>query len=184
MAKGQPFSLDGFEKLPDGTYRKKSNPQPRDIKLPLPKDYTIPKEVISLLYQDNRILPKLLIKEKSILTIDGIISGLNGDKGLMRAHWSETRRMKNIYAEIIRIDMLNKKVHYHPGKVKIRYIGYKSILMDWDNFCSSFKHIGDALVEAKVIVDDKPSIVIEFKPEQIKCKRTDQKVVIIIEDIE
>jgi flavoprotein len=54
--------------------------------------------------------------------------------------------------------------------------------MDWDNFAASFKHIGDALVSNKVIKDDKPGVVVQFLPEQIKCKRVEQKVVIIIED--
>jgi len=56
--------------------------------------------------------------------------------------------------------------------------------MDWDNFSASFKHIGDALVDLGVIQDDKPSIVTQFLPQQIKSKRIDQKVVIIIEDVE
>ncbi len=183
MAKGKVFTFDdlknkGIVEVSPGVFQKTSFPQPRDIKKQLVKISTL--ELDKLIEENHDVI----VQNKSILTIDGIISGLNGDKGLMRAHWSETKRMKNIYAEIIRIDILNKKVHSHPGKVKIRYIGYKSHLMDWDNFCSSFKHIGDALVEARVIVDDKPSIVIQFLPEQIKCKRVDQKVIIIIEDTE
>jgi hypothetical protein len=56
--------------------------------------------------------------------------------------------------------------------------------MDWDNFSASFKHIGDALVDLGVIVDDKPSIVTQFLPQQIKSKRVDQRVEVIIEDVE
>lgn len=33
-----------------------------------------------------------------------------------------------------------------------------------------------------IIVDDKPSVVIQFIPNQIKCRRDEQKVVIIIKD--
>jgi hypothetical protein len=56
--------------------------------------------------------------------------------------------------------------------------------MDWDNFAASFKHIGDSLVAAGVIVDDKPAIVTEFLPNQIKIsKRDQQRIEVIIEDV-
>ena len=55
--------------------------------------------------------------------------------------------------------------------------------MDWDNFSASFKLIGDALVMAQIIKDDKPEIVTQFLPKQFKCKQKDQHVQIIIEDV-
>jgi hypothetical protein len=55
--------------------------------------------------------------------------------------------------------------------------------MDWDNFAASFKHIGDSLVAAGVIIDDKPSIIIQFLPQQIKSKIKEQRVEIIITDL-
>ena len=122
-------------------------------------------------------------KFKSVLTIQGLIPGLNGDKGLMRSHWATVKKMKETYSSIISNHLISGKVKRHSGAVQIEYIGYKSILMDWDNFCSSFKHIGDALVDCQIITDDNPSIVHKFLPNQIKCKRESQKVVIIITDI-
>lgn len=120
--------------------------------------------------------------EESVLKIDGLVAGLNGDKGLMRSHWSSTKKQKDLYGMIIKDHINQGKVRKHDGKVSIQYIGYKSVLMDWDNFCSSFKHIGDALVKAEIITDDKPSVVIEFIPQQVKCKRIEQKVLVIIKD--
>ena len=61
-------------------------------------------------------------------------------------------------------------------------IGYKSRLMDWDNFAASFKHLGDALVSTGVILDDKPAIVVRFETVQIKVPRKFQRVVIEITD--
>ena len=110
--------------------------------------------------------------------IKGIIPGLNGKQGLIREHFRAAKKRRDLYKVLIRSQTTNR----HKGKVIIRYIGYKSILMDWDNFAASFKHIGDALVSNKVIKDDKPAIVVQFLPEQIKSKRIEQKVVIIIED--
>ncbi len=112
------------------------------------------------------------------VTIKGVIPGLNGKQGLIREHFRNAKKRRDLYKVLIRAQTNNR----HKGKVIIRYIGYKTILMDWDNFAASFKHIGDALVSNKVIKDDKPAVVIQFLPEQIKCKRVEQKVVIIIED--
>ena len=115
---------------------------------------------------------------KTTILIKGIVHGMNGKHGLIREHFRTAKRKKELYKVLIRSQTTNQ----HKGKVKIRYIGYKSILMDWDNFAASFKHLGDALVSCKVIIDDKPAIVQEFIPEQIKSTRKEQKVVIIIED--
>lgn len=118
----------------------------------------------------------------SVLTIDGIVAGLNGDKGLMRSHWSKIKKQKLLYQQIIQQHLQENKVRKHEGQVSIEYIGYKSRLMDWDNFCSSFKHLGDSLVKMKIISDDNPKIVTQFIPSQIKSTQAEQKVVIIIKD--
>lgn len=120
------------------------------------------------------------LSKMTVLTIKGLIPGLNGKHGLMREHFRNAKKRKDLY----RVLLSHQEYSKHKGKVTIRYIGYKSILADWDNFGASFKHIGDALVDLGIIVDDKPAIVTQFIPEQIKSKRVDQKVVIIIEDAE
>jgi len=153
-------------------------------------DKVVTRKSTSQLYTKEEIIEQhekdVPLKEerfKSALTIQGLIPGLNGDKGLMRAHWTHVKKIKETYAKIISDHLISGKVKKHSGAVQIEYIGYKSILMDWDNFCSSFKHIGDALVERGVITDDKPSVVHKFLPNQVKCKREEQRVVIIITDI-
>jgi len=127
--------------------------------------------------------PIVIFSEKSVIEIAGIVAGLNGSKGLMRSHWSAVKRQKDLYLAIINDHLRANKARSHEGAVSIEYIGYKSVLMDWDNFCASFKHIGDALVKSGVIKEDSPKIVQRFTPEQIKCKRKEQKVVIVISDI-
>lgn len=120
---------------------------------------------------------------QSIIEIPGIIPGLNGGDGLMRAHWSTIEKQKTRYCNIILFYLSEKKAQKHPGPVSIEYVGYKSLLMDWDNFCASFKHLGDSLVKMKIITNDSPEIVQNFLPKQIKCKREEQKVIIKITDI-
>ncbi len=101
----------------------------------------------------------------------------------MDTHWSKRKKQKDLYRQIIQDQIKQGKIRRHLGKVKVTYIGYKSSFMDWDNFASSAKYPMDGLVKEKVIIDDNPNIVVEFIPKQIKCKRVDQKVIIIIEDI-
>ncbi len=168
------FDFTQFTKNSDGTYSKAGS----DLKFRAGEYWIGNRDKKTLV----EYLPFNPHKDKSILTINELIPGLNGDKGLMRSHWTKIKKTKQHYKHIISTHLQNGSIHRHPGKVKITYTGHKSILMDWDNFCASFKHIGDALVDSKIIIDDKPSIVVQFAPQQIKCKRKEQKVVITIED--
>jgi len=125
---------------------------------------------------------RINLPNDSVLTIDGLIAGLNGSKGLMRSHWSNTKKQKEIFQSIISQHLRDNKMRKHSGEVSIEYIGYKTRFMDWDNFCASFKHIGDSLVKMGIIVDDSPKIVTQFIPSQIKVPQIGQKVVVIIKD--
>ncbi len=118
-------------------------------------------------------------KLETKIVILGIIPGLNGDDGLIRQNFRAAKKAKTKYAWIIASQTKNK----HKGAVSITYIGYKSRLMDWDNFTASFKHLGDALVECKVITDDNPKIVQIFEPKQIKSRVAEQRAEIIIKDL-
>lgn len=114
------------------------------------------------------------------IVFNEIIPGLNGSDGLIREHFHSAYKRKDHYALLI----MSQTRHQHPGPVRIDYIRYTLVLMDWDNMCASFKHLGDGLKNTKVIKDDKPSIVKKFYPRQVKVKhRKNQKTVIIIEDL-
>jgi Holliday junction resolvase RusA-like endonuclease len=116
---------------------------------------------------------------RTVIVIEGSIAGLNGKDGLMREHFRKGMKKKEKFQFLIRSQTRNR----HAGKVSITYVGYKSVLMDWDNFAASFKYLGDSLVKTKVIIDDNPSIVSQFIIKQVKCKRVDQRIEIIIEDL-
>lgn len=119
----------------------------------------------------------------SIIKIQGIVQGLNGSTGLMNNHWTNRKKIKQLYCTVIEDHLKSGAAKKHEGKVTIEYIGYKSAFMDWDNFCASAKFPFDGLVKCGVIKDDNPKIVTQFLPDQIKCKRAEQRVVIIIKDI-
>lgn len=123
------------------------------------------------------------ISNTSIIKIQGIVQGLNGSSGLMNNHWTNRKKIKQLYCTVIQDHLKSGAAKKHEGKVTIEYIGYKSAFMDWDNYCASFKFLGDGLVRCGVIKDDSPKIVTQFLPDQVKCKRSEQRVVIIIKDI-
>ena len=116
---------------------------------------------------------------KTIIVIPEIVPGLNGSDGLIREHYHAAKKRKARYSMLC----ISQKKGSHKGRVTIHFIRYTIKLMDWDNMAASFKHIGDSLVKANIIQDDKPSIIKPFIPDQIKVsKLADQKSVVIIED--
>lgn len=99
------------------------------------------------------------------------VPGPNGDDGLIREHYRDAKIRKDRY----QILLLAQKQPKLKGKVVIVYTRYATRLMDWDNHCASFKHLGDSLVKIGTIEDDSPKIVIEFAPEQRKVKTKKRK---------
>lgn len=126
---------------------------------------------------------QISLPKDSVLVINGLVAGLNGSQGLMRGHWAKIKKQKEVYQTIISQHFRENKVKQHLGEVTVEYIGYKSRFMDWDNFCASFKHIGDSLVKCKIIADDSPKIITQFIPSQIKVPQIEQKVIVIIKDV-
>ena len=109
-----------------------------------------------------------------------LMPGLNGPEGLMRQHYRNAAQIKERLAWEIRAQKVGQTI-YDP--IRVTYIRHTEKLMDWDNACASFKHIGDAMIEAGIIGDDSPKVIAEFVPIQTKCKRAEQHTEIIIEKI-
>jgi Holliday junction resolvase RusA-like endonuclease len=105
------------------------------------------------------------------------LPGLNGDKGLIRQHWTSASKMKDWLLHKV----LEAELRCHDGQVRITYTRRAKKTMDWDNCMSSFKHICDALVKAGVIKDDS----IKFIPEQPTLLQEvgEPRTIIAIEDI-
>lgn len=83
-------------------------------------------------------------------TINAIGRAHWGVKVKEAKHWKRLVMEQCVYHKIAGL-LLNKAV-----LVLGRYSARET---DFDNLASSFKHVLDGLVEAKVIVDDKPSII-------------------------
>lgn len=118
--------------------------------------------------------------DKLIFKIPFLTAGLNGSDGLMQLHYMKAKKIKDNLCLILKSQ---KPSQMHPidEPVRLTYIRYTSLYMDWDNCCASFKYIGDALQEAGVLQDDSPVIIDEFVPKQVKSKRKDARIEVIIE---
>lgn len=117
------------------------------------------------------------IGSKLLITLAGLTAGLNGDKGLMREHYTaKDRRKKQLVSRLSALTYIE-----FDCPVKVTYTRYTHRFMDWDNACASFKSIGDALEEVEIIKNDSPEIIKKFIPEQVKCKKIEQRMEILIE---
>lgn len=116
-------------------------------------------------------------------TLPYLTPGLNGSDGLIRQHFQSAVKEKDRIAWDI---MSQRPAGTQPiaEPVRVTYIRYTAHLMDWDNACASFKHIGDALQRAGVLADDSPAVIAEFVPKQVKCKIKERRTEIIIEPLE
>ena len=103
----------------------------------------------------------------SIFEIKEKVPGLNGSDGLIREHFHAAKKRKQHYIDLIE----SQKQCEHKAPVTITFTRFACRLMDWDNHCASFKHLGDSLVACGVITDDKPSVVQNFIPLQIKVNK-------------
>lgn len=113
-------------------------------------------------------------------TIPYLTDGLNGKTGLIRGHFMAAKKEKEYIAAILREQ---KPQGFYPitRRIKVTYTRYTSHLMDWDNACASFKHIGDALQMAGILSDDSPAVIAVFLPVQVKCKMAERRTEILIE---
>lgn len=120
---------------------------------------------------DRREDTNLTEATRTFIEIEKVIPGLNGKTGLIReSHHPATERKKKM-KDLVCLLTRNK----HIGPVRIIFTRYTVELMDWDNMCASFKNVGDALVFARVIEDDKPAVVVEFLPKQVKVPKYDMQ---------
>lgn len=94
-----------------------------------------------------------------------------------RKHWTvkanEAKRWRQIIVLMCR--QLNI-CDLNLAKAELILTRYSSSEPDFDNLASSFKHVIDGLVEARVIIDDKPSVLKQVRFEWEKVSRKDGKI--------
>lgn len=110
-------------------------------------------------------------------TLPYLLPGLNGKHGLIRKNFHAAKKEKiGVWTDIMEQRPRAFRCIDYP--VRIEYIRYSDRSMDWDNACASFKRIGDAMQEAKIISTDALSVLREFIPKQEMCKRSEKRTVV------
>jgi hypothetical protein len=113
------------------------------------------------------------------LLIPEHVSSLNGQGGMLRAHWSKKAKIIKTYQWVFLAQTSNR----HPGQVRLSVTRLSlKPTMDYDNLVGCYKHYLDAIVKAGIIQDDGPKIIIESRYEQLKAtSKQDQQTLIVIE---
>ncbi len=111
---------------------------------------------------------------KLTLTFDAVPPGLNGEDGLMRAHWAEYRVMRDTWVWLMRAVIKDWDGVMIP-RCRITWTLRVIHLRDWDNACASFKVVGDALQTLGIIKDDSPQVILEFIPKQERTVHYDEQ---------
>jgi hypothetical protein len=118
---------------------------------------------------------------KTELIIPEHVPSLNGQGGMLRAHWSKKAKIIKTYQWVFRAQTLNS----HPCQVKMTVTRLSlNPTMDYDNLVGCYKHYVDAIVKAGIILDDGPKIIVESRYEQLKAgSKKEQQTIIVIESI-
>ena len=100
-----------------------------------------------------------------------------------RKHWAVKARAARDWKGLVSLAVVGHRPKTPLQKAKLTLIRYSSSEIDPDGLVSSFKHILDGLVFAKIILNDKISNI--GMPEYIwhKCKRGQGKITIKIEEL-
>lgn len=113
------------------------------------------------------------------IELEMLVPGLNGKDGLLRTHFTQRRRDFGLICTLVRASK-PKGLTPISTPTEAIYVRYTTQLMDWDNACASFKLIGDALQEEKIITDDSPKVLVEFTPIQILIKKLSKPRTVVI----
>jgi Holliday junction resolvase RusA-like endonuclease len=113
--------------------------------------------------------------KREVITINEVAPMLNGSGGLKNMHFQVYRKLREKWVWLVR----SSTKAIFKGTVKITYTRSSVVAPDWDNLSASFKPIGDALVDNKVITDDNPKVVLEFIPKWRKAKNNKDLITII-----
>jgi hypothetical protein len=103
---------------------------------------------------------------------------------LLRTHYRERKRMKKGFEWEFLVAGACESQYRIDGakKRRIELKAFRARLLDQDNFIGGLKPFLDGLIELELIHDDSPEYL-EFRAEQIKAGKVDQRLEITIEDV-
>lgn len=99
------------------------------------------------------------------LELDNIPPSFNGREGVLRMHWAKRQKVSEGWQYRVKSLVNQRPPKGIPYKrCVILYTVYGVREQDWDNLSSTYKFIGDGLVNAGVLVDDNPGCVLAWFP--------------------
>lgn len=98
-----------------------------------------------------------------------------------KLHWAKRHKLRESLTWEIRAKTRNR----HTGPVRLEVYRFSVGIADYDNIVAGFKPVLDALVNASIIPDDNPDVIIQRHYEGIRVARRDmQHTLIRIIDID
>lgn len=100
-------------------------------------------------------------------------------------HWrvkqTEAKKWKGLVVNAVRFEQNLPAIPFKLAKVSLTRFSARE--PDCDNLAASFKHVLDGLVEAGVIIDDKPSYIGQPIFLWQKAKQREGKIKVVVEEI-
>jgi len=100
-----------------------------------------------------------------------------------RAHWSAKVKEARHWIEMVALVTAGKRPRSPLPKVKLTLTRYSSREPDYDGCVSTFKHVIDGLVHARIITDDKISNIGSPTYCWVEAKPNQGKVRVIVEEV-
>lgn len=102
---------------------------------------------------------------------------------LLRKHWAVISQEAKKWHILVHYHTLKQKPAKPHQKVKAEMTRFSTQEPDRDGLSGSFKYVMDGLVKAGIMVDDKPSVVVECIYKWEKSKLADQRIEVKIEPV-
>lgn len=120
---------------------------------------------------------KLYVLEFEILALPQITS--NGRHG----HWRAIHAARKRWKEAVLSSVMWRQPEKPLAKAKLTLTRHSSRECDFDNLVISFKPVIDGLKEARVILDDKSSVIGQSEYRWEKAKIREGKITIRVEEV-
>jgi len=103
---------------------------------------------------------------------------------LLRSHWHKRKQLKQGFKWELLVAGACEPQYKINGMKRRRVLikAFRARLFDRDNFIGGLKPLLDGLIELELLHDDGPEFL-DLKAEQLKARRIDQRLEIIVEDI-
>lgn len=115
--------------------------------------------------------------------LEFILDGLPPTANSHKAHWAVSGRERKRWRDAARLRAMIQRPPSPLTKCRLICTRFSYREPDFDNLTQSFKSVIDGLKDAGVILDDKPSVVLERKYLWERAPQKQGKIQVIVEEI-